>query len=762
MRRIPGLNYDSRSHSLTYNGKPLNEIYVNGEVFFAGNKQVALENLPAELIARLKVYNKKTDREDFTGITGGEENYVLDLQTKKKLNGTLMASVTTGMGNHHKYNHELTANYFRQGGENLSLTGSLGNTKITSDYDRNRAMLGALNFTRKPTSHLTLNGNVYAGNERRGERNATYQEQYLLSESQSIYRTGFQNQQNQNVNAMLKLLYRMDSKMMMTWEGTFLHNGNNNLSDSRQAAYHTPISLPEGTNPLWPWDFLGTQPSSLYEQTGLIRSNTANGSYATHIGINYRLNEKGSTLGIEGRYRYGNSKANQFAHNSIVYHRLKKNEGLDSVLRRNLYRDAPQTNRQYELTAVWTQPLAKHLRMQLSATLQSAHTASRRSVYDLTPWELPSDGTLPEHWETALTDSLSDRHDSQTDKFIHKIRMNYHRAGWNVLAEITAASQRQTLHRQRGTTTADTTLRNMQWNASMQINGKWGANAIRATYNSYSQHPNPALLLSLPDLSNPMNIHLGNKDLKPSYTHSLRIQWDNPKAGFYAQSEWQQEFNGITYASVYDPKSGGRTSFPINVSGNKLLNGTMRYTKLLHKVILTLQGDGRWHRQVGMIGEVMGKPLSTSITDTYGINAKLALSYQRDWGGMMLSADRQWDKHTNSIHHTSIRQQDYTLEGNAFAELPLDLQTETHLYYVRQTGNRLDGMEQSLPVWDMSVSWRFLRKKQARITLAWTDILQGKRNYSRQASSTGYHENHSQQVGSYFLLSFTYRLNIQQ
>lgn len=762
VRRIPGLNYDSRSHSLTYNGKPLNEIYVNGEAFFAGNKQVALENLPAELIARLKVYNKASDREDFTGMTETGDNYVLDLQTKKKLNGTLMASVTTGAGNHHKYNHELTGNYFRQGGENLSLTGSLGNTKITSDYDRNRAALGALNFTRKPTSHLTLNGNIYAGGERQGGHNATYQEQYLISEPQNVYRTAFQSQKNQNVNAMLKVLYRMDSKMMMTWEGTFMHNGNNNLSDSRQAAYHTPISLPEGTNPLRPWNYLDRQPNSLYEQTGMMQSQTANIGYTANAGINYRLNEKGTTVSIEGRYRHGNGKAHQFARNAITYHRLKNANGQDSVLRRNLYRDAPQTNGQYELTAVWTQPLNRQLRMQLSATLQSAHADSRRSVYDLTPWEPLPDGALPEHWETALTDSLSDRHNSRTAKHIYKIRANYHRAGWNVLAEISAASQKQTLHRQRGIATADTTLWNVLWNSTLQINGKWGNNSIRTTYNSYSQHPNPALLLSLPDLSNPMNIRLGNRDLKPSHTHNLRIQWDNVKAGLYAQSEWRQEFGSITYASVYDSQSGARTSYPTNINGNCLLNSTLRYTKPIRKLILTLQGESRWRRQVGLVGEEAGKPLLRSVTDTYDTGAKLALGYQKDWGGMMLSADWMWSRYINSIRRTSIHQQNYMLEGSIFAELPLNLQTETHLYYIRQTGNRLEGMYRECPVWDLSLSWHFLRKKQARITLTWTDILHGKRNHSRQATSAGYQESHSQQVGSYFLLSFTYRLNIQQ
>lgn len=36
MRKIPGLEYDDRSKSLSYNGLVISEISVNGEAFFQG------------------------------------------------------------------------------------------------------------------------------------------------------------------------------------------------------------------------------------------------------------------------------------------------------------------------------------------------------------------------------------------------------------------------------------------------------------------------------------------------------------------------------------------------------------------------------------------------------------------------------------------------------------------------------------------------------------------------------------------------------
>lgn len=84
VKRIPGLTYDSKDQTITYNGHTIKEITVNGKDFFKGNQQVVLENLPVKFISQLKVYDKPTKEEEATGIKSTEKNYVLDLQTKRK------------------------------------------------------------------------------------------------------------------------------------------------------------------------------------------------------------------------------------------------------------------------------------------------------------------------------------------------------------------------------------------------------------------------------------------------------------------------------------------------------------------------------------------------------------------------------------------------------------------------------------------------------------------------------------------------------
>lgn len=59
-------------------------------------------NLPAKLVSKIKVYDKRSELEKITKVRKGGENYVLDLQTKREFNGTLITSAGIGRGNNER------------------------------------------------------------------------------------------------------------------------------------------------------------------------------------------------------------------------------------------------------------------------------------------------------------------------------------------------------------------------------------------------------------------------------------------------------------------------------------------------------------------------------------------------------------------------------------------------------------------------------------------------------------------------------------
>lgn len=64
-------------------------------------------------------------------------------------------------------------------------------------------------------------------------------------------------------------------------------------------------------------------------------------------------------------------------------------------------------------------------------------------------------------------------------------------------------------------------------------------------------------------------------------------------------------------------------------------------------------------------------------------------------------------------------------------------------------------------VWNVRLAWRFLKQKKAELSFYWSDILSQKKNFTRSVSSAGLSERHTQQIGSYFIVTFKYRFNRQ-
>lgn len=83
IRKLPGVQIDSAGN-ITVNGKSISRILVNGKEFFAGDSTKNLTQLTAEMIEKVKAYEKNSDLSRQTGIDDGREETVLDLHPSKK------------------------------------------------------------------------------------------------------------------------------------------------------------------------------------------------------------------------------------------------------------------------------------------------------------------------------------------------------------------------------------------------------------------------------------------------------------------------------------------------------------------------------------------------------------------------------------------------------------------------------------------------------------------------------------------------------
>lgn len=766
VKKIPGLEYDRQNKTLVYNGLPIAEINVNGEAFFAGNHALALENLPADLVSRIKVYDKRSEMEKFMGIKTGEENYVLDLQTKKEFNGTLMTSVAAGKGNNKKKEAELISNFFKTGGENLSVIAKSGNRNMTSTNKDNRQDNVAVNFLKKFGKKIHLNGNVMYSNAINGNEGTSYYEQYLKTGNRYRYATSDRHNTNRMASTMLSMKWNIDKMTLLNLSGSFSAMKGTNGSDSRQATYNENPEL-DITAP-----FNGEengQTENDIRVNGIrmnSRSTSANRQYFLNADLTRRLNEKGSSLGLTMQYSEGRGKNEAFSVSSTTYYQLQDEWGNDSVLYRNQYYDSPNRNRKFSLGLILTQPLHKSLRAQLSYKFRRENQNNDRNTYDLSRFFDGTDDeplyTLPEGYEAAYTDSLSNRSRSHTTAHEVALHLNYTDRTWEINAGLSVVPERQSLDQKTGRMQADTLRTSVNYYPAVTVLWHKKKTRVQLSYEGDTKQPGLTELLTLTDNSDPLNITRGNPSLRPSYNQRVRLEARDTKIGLNGDMTWANTVNSVTRAVTYNTQTGGIESYPVNVNGNWNARATVRYQKRIkRRFSVTARTGASFSQNVSLINEGQQEMPERSTTHNTTLNANLRFGYQPQWGGFDLTGDWRFRHSTNLLRETGDYTRDYRLGVNAYADLPGGIQLRSDVDYSFRNGTNITPGEDDQVVWNASLSWRFLKQKKAELSFYWADILSQKKNFTRSVSSSGLSERHTQQIGSWFMLSFKYRFNKQ-
>lgn len=766
VKKIPGLEYDRQNKTLVYNGLPIAEINVNGEAFFAGNHALALENLPADLVSRIKVYDKRSEMEKFMGIKTGEENYVLDLQTKKEFNGTLMTSVAAGKGNNKKKEAELISNFFKTAGENLSVIAKSGNRNMTSANKDNRQDNVAVNFLKKFGKKIHLNGNVMYSNAINGNEGTSYYEQYLKTGNRYRYATSDRHNTNRMASTMLSMKWNIDKMTLLNLSGSFSAMKGTNGSDSRQATYNEDPEL-DITAP-----FNGEengQTENDIRVNGIrmnSRSTSANRQYFLNADLTRRLNEKGSSLGLTMQYSEGRGKNEAFSVSSTTYYQLQDEWGNDSVLYRNQYYDSPNRNRKFSLGLILTQPLHKSLRAQLSYKFRRENQNNDRNTYDLSRFFDGTDDeplyTLPEGYEAAYTDSLSNRSRSHTTAHEVALHLNYTNRTWEINAGLSVVPERQSLDQKTGRIQADTLRTSVNYYPAVTVLWHKKKTRVQLSYEGDTKQPGLTELLTLTDNSDPLNITRGNPSLRPSYNQRVRLEARDTKIGLNGDMTWANTVNSVTRAVTYNTQTGGIESYPVNVNGNWNARATVRYQKRIkRRFSVTARTGASFSQNVSLINEEQQEMPERSTTHNTTLNANLRFGYQPQWGGFDLTGDWRFRHSTNLLRETGDYTRDYRLGVNAYADLPGGIQLRSDVDYSFRNGTNITPGEDDQVVWNASLSWRFLKQKKAELSFYWADILSQKKNFTRSVSSSRLSERHTQQIGSWFMLSFKYRFNKQ-
>src|SRR5690606_298676 len=142
LKKMPGVEIDSEGN-ITVNGKSISKILVDGEEFFSDDPKVASKNLPAKMVEKLQVLERRTEISQMTGFDDGEEENVINLTVCSVMKEGLFGNGFTGYESKDRYEANAMVNYMRNN-DQYTIIGVTNNTNNAGFSDLGTAMFGSM------------------------------------------------------------------------------------------------------------------------------------------------------------------------------------------------------------------------------------------------------------------------------------------------------------------------------------------------------------------------------------------------------------------------------------------------------------------------------------------------------------------------------------------------------------------------------------------------------------------------------------------
>ena len=758
VRRIPGLSYDPKTHEMKFNGYPIQEITVNGKDFFKGNKDVVLDNLPVKFISQLKVYDKPTEQEEKTGMKSNEKNYVLDLKTKREFNGSLLTYAEAGYGTYKRRDLNGRVMRFKESGDNFMVNARSTNRNFTSADEDNILNSVNLSASKKVKEGLDVSGNVNYSYNRNGSQSGTYNEQYLSNGNQYALAESDQWGKNRNVNGHLNVNWEINKRTSLIFSASGRYSHSRNQSESRTATFN---ARPEADTKN-PFAHIGDVDKATWindnRQQSLSQDN--NMDYDLRLEVVQKIGEKDDFLSFDLNHGYRKGTQHGYTLSSIDYYQLQNAAGGDSLYYQNQYRRTPQSSMNDEAHIAYTHAFNKKNRLQLSYGLEREYEKLDGATYDLSPFEAdqPALGVLPEGYGEGEIDSLRTRSHSRTLRHNVSLNYNYTSETWGVVASVGMSPQRRSIEQATGEHRADTVARSIEWRSQLSLSYQQEGSYFVLSYNGNTSQPGLEDMVSPTDYSSPLYIRRSNPHLRPSYRHSVYAVFSNFQEGISTSLSWNQTFNSVTRATLYNKETGGRETMPVNINGNWNLMGNGSYDKRVKQFHFMLRASGGYNRNVSLINDDASQNVNRrSVTGATSLSSNIRLAYLPAWGNIDLTGEWSFYQSKNSLQGRNTYTRNYTCGVESSVNLPLHFIVSTDAGYTFRSGTGMNGADNNELLWNLKVSWKFLKEKRGELSVYWADILSQRKSFMRYASATAFSERYEEQLRGYVLFSFAYR-----
>lgn len=770
LKKLPGVTVDNDG-TVRVNGQRVNRVLVNGKEFFTGDPKIATQNLDADAVDKVQVFDKKSDRAEFTGIDDGNSEKAINLKLKKDRNKSTFGRIAAGAGGDDgRYDAQTNVNRFN-GDQQLSLL-AMGNNTNRQGFTLNDIMNFTGDLARGMRNGGGVNISIGGGPSDNGlPVTGLGQNQQGVATTYAggvNYNDVWNKKSNVNTSGMFSdidlLTDRVTNRQNLLPGNNFDYKSNSNSARKVQQQrwngafdhkFDTMISLK--ITPQVSAQQNSTNSYSSYSSTNANGQKINDGfsdsktrSEALNLSANalyrQRLKKKGRTLSGNFSVNYNDSKQTGDLYTRNTFYAA----GValrDSITNQKNSRNA--VTRNFGAMVTYTEPIGRRSLLEITSFYNTNSGQSDRKTFDF-------DGASGKYdrYNTILSNDFNSSYNYGGGTLNFRSNMN------KLALTIGSSFQAATLRSTNNTSGNVIEQKFSDVLPSMNIQYRMASTkTLSLNLTTSTNQPSTAQLQPIADVSDPLNTYTGNPNLKRSYVQSLNLNFFSTniytQRNLFAFISATKTDNAIVNSDVIQP-NGARLSMPVNADGQYFLFGNISMGFPVKKIKSRIDiGIGtNYQRNIAFLN---GKRNDISNT---GIGPSLNYSFNKD--GLLditASARLNISKATYSLQpmlNTNFLQQTYNIEMNNY--LPLGLVMNNNFNYVVNSG-RADGFNTKVPYWNASLAKGFMKNKRGELKLTVYDMLNKNVGINRTANQNYIEDTRYNVLQRYFLVSFTYRLN---
>ena len=756
--RLPGAKLE-KDGRIYVNGRFIQTLLVNGQEFFSGNPKLALENLPAYTVNNIKVYNKAGTKSRLMQRNMGDNTYVMDVRLKREYATGYMGDLEAGGGTQKRYKLRGFGMKF-------------------SDKERMGAFFNINNLNDNQRAELTGEWEPQdVGNGLLTVKNAGVSYVRFLNNERSWVSTGntWQHISTDNESITHTQTYLPEGNL-------FLHNHSKQLNSSDKwesinrlsidkTNYSTSNSL--SISYLRNNGFGSTNSATANETTKLNTLLSRNSLESSDFNFDFSTDNyvKYITDLIRGDFSlsYNRNKQKQFMLNNVQY--LQGGQPNDL---RNNYFDMP--NQKLKLFAgVGYDINIRKTTFAPSYSYTYTYNKASNLLYRL-DWLAGRDinqfNVLPSA-SNALLSALDNNNSYCFNEYRNEHRFNFKYFNRKIKVLNSFVSLNLPLRllnadfHYYGISEQRFSRRKLFFEPNIELY-HWDEN-VSWVFTARMNSDFPTLLATADyrNDSDPLNIRLGNKDLRNLHHYdveaNITFNGENEQT-IGLSANYHRTDNQVAYALIFDKTTGASIIYPTSVNGNWNTKFEVEFKRALdkaNKILFSNNFSTNYNHSVDMASIAGSTESQRSIVNNWEFGDELKVNYR-------LNDNYEFTFHTGGKYYLinsarigfeNIKASDYNIGLNAQIVLPWELQLTTDMTMFARRGYQQTEMNTTDWIWNVQLARTFL-KGHLTAKLQGFDLLQQLSNTRYVINSQGRTESWNNSIPRYVMLSLAWKFNI--